>query len=186
MAETYSFDAVYEEAINSLIDLKSPNLIPNASLSHARSLIRALVSKVAIDEYIGIFTGSLSEDAFGPADTVEAFKTCLSKGIKLKLLFHEKPDHNIVNNAFYKSVILDTRYKNNIEVRYLKPENANENLKHLLTVNDSAFRLETDHNNTKAYAAFNNKDVGTSVREYFSTLFNSTLSEKMGIACLAI
>ena len=150
MSETFSFDPVYEEAISALISLESPELLDNNNISHARSLIRALVSKVAVDRYIGIFTGSLCEEAFGPSEQSQRLRSVLIKKFKLKLLFHKHPDEALLlKNSFYAEVVANPAYKNLIEVKCLDSDQSNEDKKHLLTVSNKAFRIELDQKKQK-------------------------------------
>jgi len=161
-------DNAYEGVINFLIDSKSDSLLPNGCIDHARSLIRLMVGRLEIKEYIGIFTGSLDQDAFGSQETIDVFKKRLSEGIKLKILFQNLDFTLLENNPFYLQIVKNKDFQDKIEARVLLDEHS-ENDRHILTINDNAFRFETDHSNKKAVAGFNNP-LGAKVRSYFNSL----------------
>jgi len=170
-----NFDPAYEAVVALIISLGSEELIENENYTHARTLIRALIGKQEADGYIGIFTEKLDPRGFAPTETLDAFRMQFDRGVEVRLLFQKTPDMDAFrNNPFYRQFFLDEKYLKLIKTKVLKPEYQSIST-HMVTPNKKAFRIETDHEKTKALASFNNS-FGASVRDKFEELFSDELS----------
>jgi len=177
------FDPLYEDLIKLSIEMKSDQLLENENEVHCRTLIKALLEKVKIDKYVGIFTGNMHRASYDPTEIIQAFKKNLESGIKVKIIFQTKPAADFLDGAFYKEILSNEKLAKNVDMRVLH-EKFSEFDKHHITVNDAAFRFETDHLKKKAVAGFFNKEWGGKVRKLFEDLSADIYSHPIPVASL--
>ncbi len=150
----------FAELIKELRKTKSSRLIYNASIEHAQDLFSELFKEAEETKgNVKIVSGILTEDFYGQfSDTV---KRIIDQGISVQLAVLS-PKVNLEKHVFATS-ILD---------RGGKVFQADEELDtpHYILVGDRGFRLETDHNKTKAVASFNNPEVAKRLEIHFANL----------------
>lgn len=147
---------------------ESTKIIHNASYEHARELFINLIDEARVrKEDVLITSGNLNPDFYGVLidDTKEAIKG----GVKVKLAVLN-PSADIKNNPFANMVLKEggVVYKAKGEMKY----------PHFILVGDKRFRLELDHEQTKAIACFNNPGIGKFLKDNFEAIASSNLVEQ--------
>ncbi len=138
-------------------ETKSTRLIYNASIEHARDLFVELFKEAEeIEGSVNIVSGFLTEDFYNQfSDTV---KRIIAKGIPVRLAVLD-PEVDLKKHAFATS-IKDSGGKLFQSDRKIKTP-------HYILVGDRGFRLETDHDNAKAVASFNNPEIAKMLNVHF-------------------
>jgi len=142
---------------------KSSQVIENEAIEHASILFKNLI-KIATDEKeeIRIVSGNLREDFY--SDFIPNVRTYLSgEAAKIELI--------VLNTAIDLDLhsfasILEKSQK--CKVWQVDPEEFKS--PHFILVGDRRYRLETDHDRTKAVACFENELVGGFLKVLFDRL----------------
>lgn len=140
----------------------SNKLIYNASIEHAKELVKNLI-EVAGErkEDIRIVTGHLHKDFY--ENLCDTIQDTLKKGVKVQLAVLN-PDTNLTGHRF-SDLIRD----NGGEVFKAKEE---IKFPHFVLVHDNRYRLETDHEQTKAVACFNDPRIGNFLKRHFHEIIS--------------
>lgn len=153
----------FVELVEKSREKKSSQTIYNASIEHAEVLLKNLF-KVAIDNKkdVKIVSGNLNDDFY--KKLVDDARKAFEKGCKVSLIvLNQKVD--LKDNAFANAV------KNNASGEVLQQTKSTTCfLPHFMLVGKDAFRIEKDHEQTKAIASFNDQEIGTVLYESFEEL----------------
>ena len=158
----------------------SPELISNAAWSHAVYLFKNLL-EVAADknEDVRLVTGSLNDSFYSELE--EPLNKCINAGVNIEVVVldgNAELDGNI-----FASVI------NGYQHGYLDqtPEGYSLGAAHMLLIGKNAarFRLETDHEQTKAVASFNNPEMGKTLLTVFADIKSTIRNSKNPVALAA-
>lgn len=142
---------------------ESTQLIENAAWEHALTLFRNLI-QIATDkgEPIRIISGNLHKKFY--SELVQPIHDYLqSEKANLEVIVLNVNDNEQAVHPFIEEVDKSER-ANLITVN---EENGSFSSPHFIVVGDKRFRLETDHEQTKAIASFNNPEIA----EFLDTLF---------------
>lgn len=178
MENTSKKDEHYHEAENTMSNIKSfeekvdycrenlaPDLIENAAVDHALYLFKSLLSvAVSEKEPVRIVSGHLKSEFYD--NLSDQLDQCIDAGVDIELLILNGNVH--VNNSSFASKI-DTYSHGKV---YKAPKGYELNAQHMLLVGDRAerYRLETDHEQTKAVASFNGPSMGETLLSTYRQL----------------
>lgn len=166
----------YFEIINSCAKKKTDLMIPNGNALHAAYLFKTFFK--FSQNKICIFTGRLYSEVFDNEEVIENAKKFLREGgdrsIEIAIQGQEEEIEDIVENRkFISTIINDQERKGSLRVydsrglpRKIKTIN------HFATMDDRAFRFETDHKESKAFANFGDKEKTSILIETFNTISN--------------
>lgn len=154
----------FVELVKDCYEKKRSRIIHNASIEHAKVLFQYLFT-AATDgrKEVEIVSANLNKEFYGAL--VTDAQGALDKGCKVSLIVLD-PETDISDNLFANTVNNHTMGKVWKSQELLKAP-------HFILVGDNQFRLETDHAQTKAMASFNNKEVGSFLKECFGELQNT-------------
>ncbi|RLL49137.1 hypothetical protein D8Y20_13310 [Mariprofundus sp. EBB-1] len=131
---------------------ESSSFIDNAAWDHALFLFKNLLSVAAEKgEDVRLVSGHLNSDFFN--QILEELEQCVKAGVLIDVIVLDRSLSDPANifekklGAYEKGSILYC------------PKAISSSLPHMLLVGDRRFRLETDHEQTKALASFNNKEM---------------------------
>ena len=143
---------------------RSNRLIYNADIGHAKIAVGAILD-VAIEDGadVRIMTDSLRKDFYSDSELVSKVKQVLARQRKVEIIVLDK-GATLDGNDFAEAVIADTK---NGAILYGDGE---VSAPHFIVVGDRVFRLETDHNETKATICFNNESMGGCLFAEFNRL----------------
>ncbi len=172
----------YESIIDEYASKRKDALIPNSKPIHARYIIYKLFGLAR--NSVRLYTGNLIREHVseeGEKIEIYGWDKVISAAIRflkgddqarLKILLEEKTDlrdHPLINAI--SKVGLDEQ----LELRVLKktPEIEEKAAHHFMTAEDSAFRVELDHDGVKAVANFNDKETTSLLNSFFDSVFAS-------------
>lgn len=152
----------FAKLIKECREKKSDRLIYNASFEHAKELFRALLEEAKIFKLpVKITSGALRLDFY--LSLVDDAQKVIDSGAKIELaVLSPESEVNLKNHPFVELLL-----KNNCIVRQVT---AKKKGMHFILVGDKRFRFETDHEQTKAVACFNNPTIGKILDAEFSKI----------------
>jgi hypothetical protein len=160
----------YNEYI-ALIDKCAENsenfTIPNSEKRHAAYLIKTLFKKA--QSTIRIFTGSLFEGVYGDKSLQEEARKFLRRDANnsVNIVYQESID--IDKSSFIQTIIQDEQKKGAIKI-WRANEKFQDINNHFVVMDDTAFRFETDHANTKAIANFGDHENAIRLVDIFGRI----------------
>jgi hypothetical protein len=189
-------DPYYERFIDQLITFKKKLIVDSRTPAQSRIIIRKLLTEFTPDKYIGIYSGILHKKGFDQKAIIKSINKHLSNGIEIRIILQARcqedpplPTNNpkrpilkldkFKKREFYKNVIAPNLNNENLVIKTIKKEFW-ETHNHIITVNNSAFRLEYDDKDTHSIAAFYNSDKGQKIRVFFEDLWLNK-SEKLDL-----
>lgn len=145
---------------------KSTELIYNASIDHATVLMQQLF-QVAIDEKkdVKIISGDLKNEFY--EKLIVDIDKVFDAGCKVSLIILNSNNNNLDNNAFANAC------KNNKNGMLKQQTNDQIVCPHFMLVGNEAFRLETDHEQSKATACFMNQEIGSILDKSFDEVLKT-------------
>ena len=142
---------------------RSSRLIYNADIEHAKVAVEAILDVAVEDEKdVCIVTDSLRKDFYSNLALVSKVKQVLASQHKVGIIVLDS-ETDLTNNAF-ANVVKDNKYGS-----ILRGDKKNS-APHFIVAGDRVFRLETDHNQTKATISFNNESMGSCLLAEFNRL----------------
>ncbi len=145
------------------------DIIENASRDHAKYLVKALLDKaIKKNEPIRIVTGTFDGDFY--KGLVDAFSACTEKNIPISVIVLDK-EFNPASHPMAK--LIDSGNIRLLTIADDKIEEAST-APHFILVGDRRFRLETDHDQAKAVASFNDPSMGRWLMETFNWLVDAS------------
>ncbi|OGP24444.1 MAG: hypothetical protein A2X93_02215 [Deltaproteobacteria bacterium GWC2_56_8] len=143
---------------------RSSRFIYNADIEHAKVAVEALFNVAIEDEKdVYIVSDTLRKDFYSDPRLVAKVKTLLNNQHNVEIIVLD-PEADLTKHVFAKVVRENEKYGKIFlgDQKHSAP--------HFTLVGDSAFRLETDHNQTKATICFNNKSIGSCLLAEFNRL----------------
>lgn len=152
----------FTKTVQSYRKRKCSAAIYNSSWEHAAILYQELLG-AALEEKkdVKIVTGHLNPDFY--SDLINTAQELLQKQ-KIEVIVLNT-DFNYEGNDF--AALIDTSVNGSLIINHDK---LLTKAPHFILVGDDIYRFETDHNNTKAIASFNNKPFGKFLFEIFNNL----------------
>jgi len=144
----------FEERVEKYRKQESETLIDNAAWDHAQLLFKNLLEVAAEKgEPVRIITGHMNNKFY--SSLVKELQDCLDKGISVEAIITDAPNIDLSTNQFAR--ILKEK-----GALILAQKGESIVAPHMLLIGDKAqrFRLEVDHQQTKAVASFGNKSMG--------------------------
>lgn len=137
---------------------QSPRILNNASIEHAKVLFENLIKEgINRKEEIRLISGNLNEEFYNKL--LYLADELIEQNINVQIII-AYPDTDIKNNQFANKI-------NSVDKRCVYKAKQKINVPHFILVGDKRFRIETDHEETKAIACFNNEVVGKSLKTIF-------------------
>lgn len=155
-------DKSFAEFVEECRKKRSSRTIHNISKEHAAVIIKNLF-QVAIEDKknIKIVSGELDNEFYGALkDDIEV---AMEKGCGVDLAVLNEHS-NLDENSFASAI---KSHKNGIVSQGKSPMDP---CYHFVLVGDRSFRVETDHRKTKAFASFDNPEVGGFLGGYFDMI----------------
>lgn len=149
-----------------------PDLIENAAWDHAVTLFKELLGAAAEnEEMVRVVSGTLNSQFYNElSDELDA---CIKAGVNIELIVLDG-DADLVGNVFAEKI---EAYENGEAFKVAKANKISA--AHMLLIGDGRrFRLETDHEQTKAIASFNNGSMGESLL----SIYNATKAKVVELA----
>jgi hypothetical protein len=146
--------------------------IPNGKKDHAAILIELLFDHAKRD--VRIFSGDLCTEVFGCHEVQNATERFLNNpGASLKILIQKEHDESWLENHSYGKFLKEkaSDFSGSVSVRQAVG-NYSDNINHFATKDDSSFRYETDHNESRAIANFNEPETTTGLNKVFDQAFS--------------
>jgi sugar-specific transcriptional regulator TrmB len=154
----------FSKAVEECRKKESTRVLQNASIVHAKELFLNLIDEArAKKENVAIVSGELNREFY--SQLAETTQKALSEGIQVSLLV-TNPDVRLDQHPFAQTILRAGGEVYEATEKLAAP--------HFIVVGDKRFRVETDHDQTKAIACFNNSVVGHALRELFDTLVKSS------------
>lgn len=157
----------YRKGIEYLADNRESEVYLNEGDEHAKivfsNLFRIAVSKVRI------FAESLSSDVTDSDQYIESLCLFLSKGGNLDILLEREPSPGRI--LFEK--LADFQDQVNVKITKYRPKLGHIEV-NFCTVDDYAYRMETDKSKKKAYGSFFDRKTTKSFNTDFETMFNDS------------
>lgn len=144
------------------------DLISNADIEHARIAVEAILD-VAIQDKTDVFivTEKLRSDFYNDNVLVEKVREVLKNERKVEILLLN-PTTDLTGNSFAEAI------KDNPDTGEIyRVAKEDKKSSHFTLTGDRVFRLETNHEQTKAIISFNNEIIGGSLLNEFKRLKNS-------------
>lgn len=136
---------------------QSSLMIHNASYEHAKILFINLLQEASVrKEDVIITSGKLYLDFYN--SLIDETEKILKNGVKIRLAVIN-PEPDLEQHPF---VSLLRKYNATIYTA-----TASCSLPHFILIGDKRFRLETDHEQTKAVASFNNQQIVSVLKSIF-------------------
>ncbi len=143
---------------------ESPKTIFNASKDHALVLFQELfTASIEHKEDVKIISGHLDDSFYN--DLSIDLESCVGKGMAVEVIVLN--DRDLSSNKFAKIIQNSDR----CSITQLPTGNKISSA-HFILVGNSRFRAETDHDQAKAIASFNNPSVGETLTEIFASVKN--------------
>jgi len=143
--------------------VRSSRLINNADIEHAKVAVEAVLD-VAIEDKkdVCIVTDSLRKDFYSNEKLVSKARELLTNKNKIEIIVLD-PNADLTQNTF-ADVVRDDSYGSILlgDKKHSAP--------HFIVAGDRVFRLETNHNQTKATISFNNESIGSCLLAEFNRL----------------
>lgn len=147
---------------------ESTKIIHNASYEHARELFINLIGEARVrKEDVIVASGNLNPDFYG--ELVDITKEAIKGGVQVRVAILN-PTTDVKDNPFSAMILKEggVVYKAKNEIR----------IPHFILVGDKRFRLEVDHEQSKAIACFNNRGIGEFLKNVFEKIVSSNLVER--------
>lgn len=161
----------YRRLIQRLASSQLNQRIPNGMPAHAAILFESMFEIAKED--VRIFTGELSAKAYGQPELAKAARDFVvgHRHACLRILF-QKPQEVawIMRQPLVESLLEKGRLPENFQMRFAKGPYSNS-VKHFAVMDQRGYRFETDHDNCKAFANFNEPEVATKLAESFDVAF---------------
>lgn len=159
----------FSTAVKECRKKESSRVLENASIEHAKELFLNLIEEGQVKkENISIVSGNLNTEFY--SQLIDVTQKAMKEGVKVSLLV-TNPDVKVENHPFANAIIEGggnvCRAKKQIDAP------------HFIVVGDKRFRFETDHNQTKAIACFNNKEVGKVLNKLFEKITSTDLIDRI-------
>jgi len=158
----YFMDA-FEKLVESCRRKDRPTLINNAAWDHALFLFYNMLDlAIEREASVRLITGSMNEAFFGDKGIIDRIQRLIDKRIPIHVLVVNNPSFSVDDNSCAKMI-------NNYEQGFVLVAPNPVPVPHMLLIGDDAkcFRYETDHEQTKAVASFNNAEMGSSMNSLY-------------------
>lgn len=176
MTDTHEKSAFDKKVDECRKDEKS-DLIDNAAINHALYLFQNLFEVAAEnEEKVRLVSGTLNNDFY--SELTNKLEACIDKGVDVEVMLLNG-DAEMEGNSFLDKV------KEYAKGRVLTAKRGkNVPGAHMLLIGDEAkrFRLELDHEQTKAIASFNNPSMGEALNVIYDSLRESLDSSNSSAA----
>lgn len=126
--------------------------IPNSEPRHAAYLIKTLFKKAR--SAVRIFTGELFEIVYGDKDLREEAREFLRRDENNSIEIAYQKSLDIDNSSLIQTILNDKQKKGSLKIFNANIEKYQGFNNHFVVMDNTAFRFETDHANTKAMANF--------------------------------
>lgn len=138
----------------------------NASQDHALILFRELLNEAVSEKHdVRIVTGHMGELFYGQLE--QEFEKCLESDINIKIVVLN-PNRNYEVDPIVEKI--RAKNKNWFIIQSVTDKKVGDQFPHYILVGNKCYRLETDHNQAKAVANFNNPNIGTFLLNNFNNL----------------
>lgn len=156
-------DQSFEQKVLSCRNNESAELIQNAAWGHAVFLFENLL-QVASEkkESVRLITGHLNNDFY--SELSGELDKCIAADVLVELIVLDS-EQGLDDNVFYNKI---RGYSKGSVIT--APNGFSMSAPHMLLIGDDArrFRLEVDHEQTKAVASFNNRGMGETLLSIYN------------------
>lgn len=165
-AQVVTVDVEYEAFVARLATGKDKRTISNSSKSHALSILRNVFRSA--EEYVKLFSGSLSTDVYNDETLIHEMKKFVDKNGRVSVLV-QKPDllNQDAKNEFLAQ-LLTLKDNERVEVKEALEGNILKDVEaHFLVSDDRMYRIEVDIINNTAVGSFNDNQRAVRLRDIF-------------------
>jgi len=153
-------DRLYRRGVVGLLDNESAKDITNGLPSHAVILYQEFISRA--DKIVRIYCQNLAATVFNNAKLVEIARNAIERGVELRILVEEDPDH---------SGFTEMLKEKGINVWKVSDDVATAVTFNFFTMDKYAFRYESDRSEIKAIACGQDRESTRQFNRMFDSLF---------------
>jgi hypothetical protein len=159
----------YRQVIERLAAGRISQRIPNGVPAHASILLEAMFKHAQRD--VRIYSGKLSADTYDQNELVMAAKRFLGRrGTRLRILLQEQ-ESTVVERKFIQALKSVDGACGEFELRTATGVYATDRAKHFAVMDECGYRFETNHEETKAVANFNEPPMAQELISAFDRAF---------------
>lgn len=171
-AQVVKVDVEYEAFVARLAEEKDERTISNSSKSHALSILRSVFRSA--QEYVKLFSGSLSPDVYNDETLIHEMKKFVTsddrKG-KVQVLIQNPDDlrNQGAENKFLAELLaLRETERERVEINEVLGQNPLKNAEmHFLVSDDRMYRIEVNIKRNTAVSSFNDADRAARLKAVF-------------------
>lgn len=155
----------YRRNLTELFKSESTAPITNSSPAHAIILLSTIFHFA--HESVNVFCGNLRNDVFGNEDLISEIRCAAYRNVKMVFILEH-------DNATPQIAELSEKFKSNMEIRII-PQGVKRPA-HFVVSDNKAFRIEENHDITKAIGCANFPDIAMLLNKSFASLYKQSRS----------
>lgn len=163
----------YRELIKKFASCRTNTRIQNGLPQHASILVETMLNTATAE--MRIYTKELNESVYGALEVQAALRKFLSKPYScLKILLQDGQDQSWVSKHPLLQICEDFRHKSGHGAVMVKAAvgSYSRGANHFTVMDNDGYRFETDHENCKAIANFNEPETAKKLIEVFDMAFS--------------
>jgi len=175
----------YRELIRRFANSRTNSRIPNGLPQHASILVETMLFNATAE--MRIYTKELNESVYGAPEVQAALRKFLSKPYSsLKILLQDHRDQSWVSKHPMLQICEDFRHKFGHGAVMVKTAvgSYSRGANHFTVMDNDGYRFETDHENCKAIANFNEPETAKKLIQVFDMAFGmpgTELTYELGV-----
>lgn len=170
-----STELTYAEIVNDFARRKVDAEISNSKLPHAEAIMSTMV--IYAKREVNIFCGTLDGDLYEQPEFISraVVSMIMHNKVRFRAVVQHLDAEALKENGFYKIVMEMDDIRDRCEFYTLNEGSTfKEDVEHFATMDDAAYRLETDTDSIKAIANFNDPGKTTELKNRFEQIISDS------------